>query len=136
MTRINAKNQIRIFSYPRHPRHRRFSFYFAGGVGAVVSVIPVVNPISADFRRFSAALYCMTMVIVPHQKLQPETLRRVIEEFVTRHGAVHGHGDESIERSIEQVISQLNSGEAVLAFDEEDESCTIASKNNLPDAGR
>ena len=72
------------------------------------------------------------MVIVPHHELQPDTLRRLIEEFVTRQGAVHGHGDESIERSVRQVLAQLESGEVVLAFDEEAESCSIVLKKDLP----
>jgi uncharacterized protein YheU (UPF0270 family) len=71
-------------------------------------------------------------MIVPHEQLQPDTLRALIEEFITRHGAVQGHEDVPMDRMIEQVTSQLKSGKVVIVFDEEDESCTIVPGNEIP----
>lgn len=67
-------------------------------------------------------------MIVPHDELQPDTLKALIEEFVTRDGAVHGHTDQPTDRQIEQVMRQLKAGHAVIIFDEEDESCSILTK--------
>lgn len=64
-------------------------------------------------------------VTVPHQSLRPETLAALIEEFVTRDGAVHGHAEASIESRIESVRRLLASGKASIVFDDETESCTI-----------
>lgn len=73
------------------------------------------------------------MIVVPHEQIEPQTLRALIEEFVTRCGAVHGHGDVALDRQVEDVIRQLRSGMAVIVYDEESESCTIASRDSLND---
>jgi uncharacterized protein YheU (UPF0270 family) len=70
-------------------------------------------------------------MIIPHDELQLETLHALIEEFVTRHGAVHGHHDSEISRDINSVMSELRTGRAVIIFDEEDESCSIVRKEDL-----
>lgn len=71
------------------------------------------------------------MTIVPYDQLAPQTLRALIEEFVTRDGAVHGHGDVSIESQIAEVQRQLRSGKVVIVFDHESESCTICPRDEL-----
>ena len=64
-------------------------------------------------------------VIIPFEQLRPETLDAVIEEFVTRDGAVHGHTDCPLDKQVEAVRGLLRSGRVVLVFDEETESCTL-----------
>jgi uncharacterized protein YheU (UPF0270 family) len=71
-------------------------------------------------------------MMVPHDQLQPETLRALIEEFITRNGGVQGHTDVPMDRMIQQVMTQLKSGKVVIVFDEEDQSSTIVSKNEIP----
>ena len=71
-------------------------------------------------------------MIVPHDQLQAETLRALIEEFITRHGAVQGHADVPMDRMIQQVEAQLKNGKVVIVFDEEDESCSIVPKDEIP----
>jgi uncharacterized protein YheU (UPF0270 family) len=70
-------------------------------------------------------------MIVPHDQLQPETLHALIEEFITRHGAVQGHEDVPMDRMIQQVMAQLNSGKVVIVFDEENETCSIVPRDEL-----
>lgn len=70
-------------------------------------------------------------MIIPHDELSPETLRALIEEFVTRDGAVHGHHDSELERDIQSVMSELRSSKAAIVFDEEEESCSIVRKEDL-----
>jgi len=55
----------------------------------------------------------------------------VIEEFVTRDGTDYGKIEVSLEIKISQVLEQIKSGKAVIAFDQETETCTIL-KNNDP----
>jgi uncharacterized protein len=68
-------------------------------------------------------------MIVPHDALRPDTLDALIEEFVTREGAVHGHTETPVPVQIESVKRQLKSGKAVIVFDEESETCTIVPKD-------
>jgi len=70
-------------------------------------------------------------MIIPHDELAPETLHALIEEFVTRHGAVHGHRDSETDHDIESVMAEIRSGKAVIVFDEEDESCSVMRKEEL-----
>ena len=71
------------------------------------------------------------MTIVPYDQLAPQTLRAMIEEFVTRDGAVHGHDDVALESQIAAVQRQLRSGKVVIVFDHESESCTICPREEL-----
>jgi uncharacterized protein len=75
-------------------------------------------------------------VIIPHDQLEPETLRALIEEFVTRHGAVHGHAEAPLEHMIGEVLKQLNSRQVVVVFDEKDETCTIMSMREAHETER
>ncbi|MFI5378006.1 MAG: YheU family protein [Tepidisphaerales bacterium] len=68
-------------------------------------------------------------IVIPCDRLRAETLDALIEEFVTRDGAVHGHTDTPIERQIAAVRRQLKSGDAVILYDEETESLTILPKD-------
>lgn len=71
------------------------------------------------------------MIAVPPDQLRPETLQVLLEEFVTRDGAVQGHQDQSLRQRVEAVRAQLQAGTVVIVFDEEDETCTMVSKEQL-----
>ena len=64
-------------------------------------------------------------ILIPHDQLSPETLDALIEEFITRHGAVHGHHETPLATQVAQVKAQLRQGKVVISYDEESESCTI-----------
>ncbi len=62
-------------------------------------------------------------MLIPHQELEPSTLRKVVEEFVTRDGT-----DAScVEKRIEAVLKKLNNGQAELHFDNKTQSTNILS---------
>lgn len=65
-------------------------------------------------------------VEVPHSGLAPETLRSVIESFVNREGTDYGLREKTLDQKVADVMRQLEAGEAVLLFDPDDESITIA----------
>jgi len=65
---------------------------------------------------------------IPIEMLQPETLRNVIEDFITREGTDYGAHEVSLETKIEQVMLQLKSGKAILVFDKVSETCNIVLK--------
>lgn len=60
-------------------------------------------------------------MLIPHRKLTQAALRAVVEEFVTRDGTDHS----LVEVRIEQVLRQLESGQAALYFDDQTASCNI-----------
>lgn len=71
------------------------------------------------------------VVIIPHRDLAPDTLRAVIEQFVSRDGPDPGHVDVDLDRKISQVMSALDSGRALLLFDQQTKTCNICSAEDL-----
>lgn len=72
----------------------------------------------------------MTAVKVPYDQLSREALYGVIEEFVTRDGTDYGEFEASLQTKVNQVMSQLTSGRAVIVFDPESETTTILSSDD------
>lgn len=68
---------------------------------------------------------------IPHTKLSSAVLRAVVEEFVTRDGTDHS----SVERRIEVVLLQLNTGRAELHFDGDTQTCNILPLEENPSSG-
>ena len=67
----------------------------------------------------------MTAIKIPVDRLSPETFQDIIEEFITRDGTDYGKTEIPIETKIRQVKSQLESGLAVLLYDDATQSCNI-----------
>ena len=57
------------------------------------------------------------LVEVPHQQLDPEVLRLLIEEFVTRDGTDYGVIERTLEQKVVAVMRQLEAGEAAIRVD-------------------
>lgn len=55
-------------------------------------------------------------VNVPWQKLSPEALRGLVEEFVTREGTEYGQEEFSLEEKCTQVMAHLRRGTVVIRF--------------------
>ncbi len=62
---------------------------------------------------------------IPVALLTAEALRGVILEFITRDGTDYGAKEASLDTKFRQVQGKLESGEAVLIFDDETETTTI-----------
>lgn len=60
-------------------------------------------------------------MVIPYEKLSPEALHGVIEEFVTRDGTDLDDADAKIA----QVTDQLRRGLVVITFDERSGTCNI-----------
>ena len=67
----------------------------------------------------------MPALIIPYDRLSPESLHGVMEEFVTRDGTDYGEVEVSLDIKINQVLKQLKSGKALIVFDPESETCNI-----------
>ncbi|MGF1910179.1 YheU family protein [Vibrio kasasachensis] len=64
-------------------------------------------------------------MIVPWQDVSPETLENLIREFVLREGTDYGEMEISLQDKVDQVKTQLASGEAAIVFSELHETVDI-----------
>jgi len=54
---------------------------------------------------------------IPYDQLNSETLRQLIQEFVSRDGADWGDAGCTLEDKVEQVLQQLKSKQVKVVFD-------------------
>ena len=64
-------------------------------------------------------------VVVPIERINPDTLRKMVEEFVTREWSELSDADFTFEDKIEQVIQQLKDNNISIVYDLTTESCNI-----------
>ena len=72
----------------------------------------------------------MSIHIIPINRLSPEALQGVIEEFISREGTDYGEIEVSLETRFRQVRHRLERGLAVLIFDDETETTNIFLADN------
>ena len=54
---------------------------------------------------------------IPYERIDPDTLQRMIEEFVTRDGADWGDAGCTLEDKVQQVLQQLRNKKVIVVFD-------------------
>lgn len=62
---------------------------------------------------------------VPYEQLAPETLRNLVQEFVTRDGADWGEKGGALEDKVAQVMRQLREGKVVVVFELKSQTANI-----------
>lgn len=70
-------------------------------------------------------------VEIPHDDLEPETLRNLAEEFVTRDGTDYGAVEKSLEDKVARLMRELESGKAKIFYDTESETINIVTSRAL-----
>lgn len=65
---------------------------------------------------------------IPQDALPPDTLRAIVEEFVTREGTDYGHAAPSLDEKVEQVLAQIRRGDVRVLFDPALDSVTLAPR--------
>ncbi|MFC1812715.1 YheU family protein [Thermodesulfobacteriota bacterium] len=70
-------------------------------------------------------------MIISYDKLSPEALEGLIEEFVTRDGTDTGYSKKSLEQDVAMVKSQLKKGDAVIVYDQSGQTINIVAKDDL-----
>lgn len=70
-------------------------------------------------------------VEVPYDQLAPETLRKVIEDLVTRDGTDYGDVEKTLEQKSAALLRLLESGAAKLVVDLATESIGLMTKEEL-----
>lgn len=64
---------------------------------------------------------------IPYTELSSETLRNIIDEFITREGTDYGE-EYSLDEKASQVLELLRQDKVVITFDPVSETCSIMSK--------
>jgi len=64
-------------------------------------------------------------VEIPFERLNPETLRNLIQEFVTRDGADWGEPGGALEEKVAQVMQQLLSRKVKIVFELKSQTANI-----------
>ncbi|MBD1551417.1 YheU family protein [Pseudomonas typographi] len=70
-------------------------------------------------------------MIIPYDQLEPDTLTRLIEDFVTRDGT--DNGDETpLQTRVLRVRQALAKGQALILFDPESQQCQLMARHDVP----
>jgi uncharacterized protein len=62
---------------------------------------------------------------VPYERIDPDALRSMVEEFVTRDGADWGDVGCALEDKVEQVLRQLSNRKVKVVFDLKSQTANI-----------
>ena len=86
---------------------------------------PPAEALSFTLKRLGEKQPLNVIAMPPFDRIVPEALRGLIEEFVTRQGTDYGVVEASFERKLDDVMRQLENGEARIVFDAEEERANI-----------
>jgi len=78
-----------------------------------------------DSPRDNRSASCEDGVEIPFERINPDTLRNLITEFVTREWEELGDTDHTLDDKISQVIRQLQERKAKVVFDLKSGTCNI-----------
>jgi len=71
-------------------------------------------------------------MIIPYKQLSTEALQGVIEEFVSREGTDYGHYEAPFEHKCKQVLEQLEQGDVVIVYDQNEDTINLVPRDYLP----
>lgn len=73
-------------------------------------------------------------MIIPYQSLPQETLRALIEDFITREGTDYGEEEINLQVKVDQVQQLLLRGDVSIVFDAASESTSIVSSGSAKES--
>ena len=65
---------------------------------------------------------------IPFARIDPETLQRMIEEFVTRDGADWAESGCALEDKVRQVLRQLRDGQVRVVYDQRTQTANLVPR--------
>ena len=76
------------------------------------------------------------MIKIPPERLSPEALRGLLEDFVTRETRNHDQDQYSVDQMIAQVRQQLDKGRLVIVYDEQLQTANVLRLEDVDKAQR
>ncbi|MCP4749858.1 MAG: YheU family protein [Proteobacteria bacterium] len=73
----------------------------------------------------------MKRVEVPFSRIEPDALKALIEEYITRDGTFYGRIELPMDRKVDMVLKQLRSGDVVVVWDLDFQTGSVVLKNEL-----
>lgn len=70
-------------------------------------------------------------MIIPWQELDQDTLRNIVESVVLREGTDYGFEELSLEQKVQQLLTLIRNGTAVIVWSELHETIDIKNKNDF-----
>lgn len=70
-------------------------------------------------------------IVIPFQRLAPDALRGLIEEFVSRDGTDTGDTKTALADRVGQVLGQLKKGASLIVFDEKSGTANIVPREDV-----
>ena len=70
-------------------------------------------------------------MIIPYNELSEETLKSLIEDFVTRDGTDYGQDEMSMQEKAAHLLALLKTGELLISYNEESQSCGLVTRQEL-----
>ncbi len=70
-------------------------------------------------------------VEVPYGRIEPQALRALIEEYISRDGTFYGKIELPLDQKVDMVLKQLRSGDTVVVWDLDSQTGSIVLKNDL-----
>lgn len=129
--------------FPQSPSAKAVSFH---GVNAKIWYRFEVSVTGKKYHGLAVSVFSFNMILsrcsvsrkktdrqgeegvdVPYERLDPETLRNLIQEFVTRDGADWGEVGCSLEDKVGQVMRQLQSRKVKVVFDRKSQTANIVA---------
>jgi len=74
-------------------------------------------------------------ILVPLERLSPEALNGLIEEFVTRSGTDYGQREASLAEKCAAIRKQLTNGRATIICDPASQTCNIVLSEDVQQPG-
>lgn len=72
-------------------------------------------------------------MIIPYNELSEKALQALIEDFVTRDGSDYGQDEMSMQEKADHLLALLKTGELLITYDEESQSCGLVTKQEHGD---
>lgn len=71
------------------------------------------------------------MIEIPMDRLSPELLEAVIEDFVSREATDYGDQEVGFAVKVAQVKRQIAAGDVVITFDPDSETCNLLTRHQF-----
>jgi uncharacterized protein len=70
-------------------------------------------------------------MLIPYNMLDPETLQRLLEDFVTRDGTDNGY-DDTLERRVERLRRLIERREVLIVYHPESGDTSLTHRRDVP----